>query len=59
MPLLKAIEAKSEKKLNKLRIDNDKKFVNEAFDKFYKKKRIIFKFTSPYTPEQNSPTERT
>ena len=49
MPLLKAIEAKSEKKLNKFRIDNDKKFINEAFDKFYKKRKIIFKPINPYT----------
>ena len=48
MFLLKIIEIKNGKKLNKLRIDNDKKFVNEAFDKFYKKRKIIFKLISPY-----------
>ena len=51
MLLLKAIEAKSGKKLNKFRIDNDKEFINETFDKFYKKREIIFKFTSPYILE--------
>ena len=35
MPLLKAIKAKNEEKLNKFRIDSDGEFVNEAFDKFY------------------------
>ena len=40
MSLLKIIEIKSGKKLNKFRIDNDKKFINEVFDKFYKKKRL-------------------
>ena len=59
MPLLKAIEAESGEKLSKLRIDDGGEFVNEAFDKFYKKKKIVFKPTSPYTPEQNSPAERT
>ena len=59
MFLLKIIEAKSGEKLSKLRIDNDKKFINEAFDKFYKKREIIFKFISPYTPEQNLSAERT
>ena len=49
MPLLKIIETKNEKKLNKFRIDKGREFVNEAFDKFYKKRRIIFKFISPYT----------
>ena len=51
MFLLKVIEVKSGKKLNKLRIDNDKKFINEAFDKFYKKREIIFKSISPYILE--------
>ena len=51
MLLLKAIEAKNGKKLNKLRINNDKEFVNKAFDKFYKKRRIIFKLISPYILE--------
>ena len=49
MSLLKTIETKNGEKLSKLRIDNDRKFVNEAFDKFYKKKRIIFKSINPYT----------
>ena len=40
MLLLKAIETKSGKKLKKLRIDNDGKFINKAFDKFYKKKGL-------------------
>ena len=40
MLLLKIIEAKSGKKLSKLRIDNGKEFINEVFDKFYKKKRL-------------------
>ena len=48
MSLLKIIKIKNGKKLSKLRIDNDKKFINEAFDKFYKKREIIFKFISPY-----------
>ena len=48
MPLLKTIETKNEKKLNKFRIDSDKNFINEAFDKFYKERGIIFKFISPY-----------
>ena len=48
MPLLKAIEIKGGKKLSKLRIDNDKEFINETFGKFYKKKRIIFKFINLY-----------
>ena len=48
MSLLKAIEAKSGKKLNKLRIDGGEEFVNEVFDKFYKERGIIFKFISPY-----------
>ena len=47
--LLKIIEIKSGKKLSKFRIDNDRKFINEAFDKFYKKRKIIFKFINPYT----------
>ena len=51
MPLLKIIETKSGKKLNKLRIDSDRKFINKTFDKFYKKKKIIFEFISPYTPK--------
>ena len=51
MFLLKAIEVKNEKKLNKLRIDNGRKFINEAFDKFYKKREIIFKLISPYIPK--------
>ena len=48
MPLLKIIEVKNEKKLSKFRIDDGKEFINETFDKFYKKRRIIFKFISPY-----------
>ena len=40
MPLLKTIEVKNKKKLNKLRIDGGKEFINEAFDKFYKKKGL-------------------
>ena len=59
VPLLKVIEAKSGKKLSKLRIDGGGEFVNEAFDKFYKGRRIIFEPISPYTPEQNLPVERT
>ena len=59
MPLLKIIEVKSEEKLSKFRIDNDKKFINEAFDKFYKKRGIIFEFTSPYILKQNLLIERT
>ena len=59
MPLLKAIEAKSGKKLNKFRIDSDKEFINETFDKFYKEREIIFKFTSPYILKQNLSIERT
>ena len=51
MPLLKAIETKNGKKLNKLRIDGGEEFINEVFDKFYKKKRIIFKLISPYISE--------
>ena len=51
MFLLKVIEAKNGKKLSKLRIDNDKEFINEAFNKFYKKRKIIFKFISPYILE--------
>ena len=59
MLLLKTIEAKSGEKLNKLRIDSGKEFINEAFDKFYKKKKIIFKPISPYILEQNLFVERT
>ena len=40
MSLLKIIEVKSGEKLSKLRIDNGKEFINEAFDKFYKKKKL-------------------
>ena len=49
MPLLKTIEAKNGKKLNKLRIDDGREFINETFNKFYKKRKIIFKSISPYT----------
>ena len=59
MPLLKAIEAKNGEKLSKLRIDSGGKFINEAFNKFYKKKRIIFKPINPYTLKQNLSIERT
>ena len=48
MPLLKVIETKNEKKLKKFRIDYGRKFINETFDKFYKKREIIFKLTNPY-----------
>ena len=41
MSLLKTIKAKSGKKLNKFRIDNDGEFINEVFNKFYKKKDYI------------------
>ena len=40
MPLLKAIEAKSERKLSKLRIDNDKEFINAFSINFIKKERL-------------------
>ena len=48
MPLLKAIEVRSGEELSKFRIDNDKDFINEVFDKFYKEREIIFKFINPY-----------
>lgn len=54
----KMVETQSERKVKRLRTDNDLEFCNHQFDSFCKEHGIVRHRTCTYTPQQNDIAER-
>ena len=53
-----AMEAQTDRRLRRLRSDNDKVFTSEEAQRWYQQCGIVHEKTVPYTPEQNGVAER-
>ena len=52
------VENQGDCKLQTIRSDNGKEYINDVFDKFCEEVGIEHQFTVPYTPQQNGVSER-
>ena len=52
------VENQSGCRIQKIRSDNGKEYINDTFDKFCKEAGIEHQLTAPYTPQQNGVSER-
>jgi transposase InsO family protein len=52
------LENQSRQKLQKVRTDNGKEYVNKQLKQYFRAKGVVHQKTVPYTPEQNGAAER-